>query len=354
MAVTLAHNQYSRFVSAKPVLIGLAALLVVAVLVWQGITAGGAPDLAARGLSRTAMVVSVGVLVFREGLEAILVLAAVTAGMARGAQSGALRAVPVGAAAAFLATVATWFAVVAIISHVNAPELAIQAATGLLAIVVLLVVMNWFFHKFYWTGWIANHSSRRRQIMESAETGASGTFWGLALLGFTAIYREGFEVVLFLQDLRLRAGNVIVAEGMVIGLVLTLMVAALTFIAHKKLPYKKMLVVTGVLLGVVLLVMVGESVQEMQQAGWITTTPIGFGLPGWLGLWFSVFPNVQSLGAQALAAALVVGSYVSVPYVRARSPRPVRPEDASHSGEAGVSQRRDLVGRWVECKSEGE
>lgn len=319
MAVTLERSKPIRFPHVRPVLIGLAALLVVAVVAWQAITAGGSPDPDAKGLSRTAMIVSTGVLVFREGLEAVLVLAAVTAGMARGAQRASLRAVPVGAAAAFGATVATWFAVVALIARVNAPALAVQAATGLLAIAVLLVVMNWFFHKFYWTGWIANHSSRRKQIMEAGDTGTAGTFWGLAFLGFTAIYREGFEVVLFLQDLRLRAGSAVVAEGMAIGLVLTLIVAVLTFIAHKKLPYKKMLVVTGVLLGVVLLVMVGESVQEMQQVGWLATTGIGFALPGWMGLWFSVFPNVQSLAAQALAAVIVVGSYVSVPLVRGRS-----------------------------------
>ena len=319
MAVTLQHNKPVLFPHVRPILISLAALLVVAVMAWQAITAGGNPTPDAKGLSHTAMIVSTGVLVFREGLEAVLVLAAVTAGMARGTQRASLRAVPVGAAAAFGATVVTWFAVVALIARVNAPTLAVQAATGLLAIVVLLVVMNWFFHKFYWTGWIANHSSRRKQIMEAGDTGTSGTFWGLAFLGFTAIYREGFEVVLFLQNLRLRAGSAVVVEGMAIGLVLTLIVAVLTFIAHKKLPYKKMLVVTGVLLGVVLLVMVGESVQEMQQAGWLATTGIGFALPGWAGLWFSVFPNVQSLAAQALAAAIVIGSYVSVPLVRGRS-----------------------------------
>ncbi len=207
--------------------------------------------------------------------------------------------------------------VVAIISHVNAPEMAIQAATGLLAIVVLLVVMNWFFHKLYWTGWIANHSNRRKRIMETTADSRAATFLGLALLGFTAIYREGFEVVLFLQDLRLKAGNFLILEGAGLGLVLTLIVAALTFTGNKFLPYKKMLIVTGGLLGVVLLVMVGESVQEMQQAGWLATTPVNLPVPGWMGLWFSIFPNVQSLAAQAGAAALVIGSYVLVPYVSA-------------------------------------
>jgi len=322
MAFTLNDNSQSHFPYARPILLGLAALLIVGALIWQAVTAGGSPDPTSQGLSPAAMTLSTGILVFREGLEAILVLAAVTAGMARGKQQDYLRAVPVGGAAAFLATIVTWFAVVAIISHVNAPELDIQAATGLLAIVVLLVVMNWFFHKIYWTGWIANHSNRRKQIMEVADESSSRTFLGLALLGFTAIYREGFEIVLFLQNLRLQAGSAIIFKGAAIGLGLTLMVAALTFIGHKKLPYKKMLVVTGVLLGVVLLVMVGESVQEMQQAGWMGTTSIGIQLPAWLGLWFSVFPNVQSLAAQALAALLVIGSYVLVPLVRGAQSKP--------------------------------
>ncbi len=327
----------------RPILLGLAALLVVGVLVWQAVTAHGNPDPTVKGLSPAAMVLSTGILVFREGLEAILVLAAVTAGMARGRQRDALRAVPVGASAALLASVATWFLVVAIIAHVNAPELDIQAATGLLAIVVLLVVMNWFFHKVYWTGWIAHHSNRRKQLMAAAETAGSGTFLGLALLGFTAIYREGFEVVLFLQDLRLRAGSGVVFRGMLIGLALTAMVAGLTFLAHRKLPYKKMLVVTGVLLGVVLLVMVGESVQEMQQAGWLATTTIGLRVPDWMGLWFSVFPNVQSLAAQALAALLVVGSYVSAPLVRAARSRGAAPEDTSRAVKA--TRRASQPGR---------
>lgn len=321
MAVTLERaeekSQKKAVPYVRPALIILAVLLVVGVLVWQALTAGGTPDPTAKGLSPAAMVLSTGVLVFREGLEAILVLAAVTAGMTRGKQKDYLRAIPVGAFAAFLATVATWFVVVAIISHVNAPEMAIQAATGLLAIVVLLVVMNWFFHKLYWTGWIANHSNRRKRLMETATDSRSATFLGLALLGFTAIYREGFEIVLFLQDLRLKAGNALILEGAGMGLALTLIVAALTFTGNKYLPYKKMLIVTGGMLGVVLLVMVGESVQEMQQARWLTITPVNLRVPGWLGLWFSIFPNVQSLTAQVGAAVLVIGSYLLVPYVSA-------------------------------------
>jgi high-affinity iron transporter len=309
----------------------LGAVLVVAVFVWQAITAGGAPDPTSKGLSPAAMILSTGILVFREGLEAILVLVAITAGMARGEQKDYVRAVPLGALAAFFATIVTWFVAIAIIAKVNAPELDIQAATGLLAIVVLLVVMNWFFHKVYWAGWIAHHSNRKKKLLQAAtETGAR-PFWGLALLGFTAIYREGFEIVLFLQNLRLRAGDALVLKGTAIGLALTLIVAGLTFLAHKRLPYKKMLVATGVLLGMVLLVMVGESIQEMQQAGWIATTSIGVHFPEWWGLWFSLFPNVQSLAAQGVAALIVIGSYVSVQYFRPR--RATEPAEENSKAE---------------------
>ncbi len=98
--------------------------------------------------------------------------------------------------------------------------------------------------------------------------------------------------------------------GVLIGLGLTGIVAVLTFAAQRHLPYKKMLILTGVLLAGVLVVMVGESVQELQQAGWISTTSVGISIPDWIGVWFATFPNLEGLSAQLLAAVLVLGSYV--------------------------------------------
>ncbi len=298
----------------KTAAIALGALAVLAVFVWQAIVAHGAPDVGGKDLSHAGLVMRCGVLVFREGLEAILVLSAVTAGVARAQRRDFTRAVPLGGVAAFLASLATWFIVVAVISQVNAPALDVQAGTGLLAIVVLLVVMNWFFHKVYWTGWITNLNEQRQKVMQAANSTTARTFLGLVLVGFTAVYREGFEIVLFLQDLRLKAGNGVILQGTAIGLGLTLIVAALTFLGHRKLPYKKMLVLTGYMLGLVLLVMVGEEAQEMQLAGWLHTTRLPLPIPDWMGMWFAVFPTVQTLAAQAIAASLVLGSYLWVSY----------------------------------------
>jgi len=314
----------------KAALVGAGALVVIGALVWQALAAHGTPDPAAHGLSRSAMAISSGILVFREGLEAILVLAAVIAGLAR-YKSDYWPPVLLGIGVALAATVATWFIAVAVLSSVNAPELDIQAATGLVAVFVLLVVMNWFFHKLYWAGWISHHFRRRKRLFEDSNATSSRITLGLALLGFTAVYREGFEVVLFLQNLRLQAGSGIVLGGAGIGLVLTGIVAALTFTAHRRLPYKKMLVLTGVLLAGVLLVMVGESVQEMQLAGWLSTHPIPLSIPDWMGVWFATFPTLEGLVSQALAAAILLGSYF---WVRSRVPKAANGDLATPGYEA--------------------
>ena len=112
-----------------------------------------------------------------------------------------------------------------------------------------------------------------------------------------------------------------VLEGLAIGLALTTAVGVVTFVAQRRLPYRRMLVFTGILLGFVLIVMVGESAQELQLAGWISTTPIGVSFPGFLGLWLAVFPTVETLVAQALAAVLVLSSYFVAEELKVRRPR---------------------------------
>src|SRR5437899_12409287 len=293
-----------------------AVACVVAMLIWQAVTAQGAPDPLQPNTSSTVAFLDIGILVFREGLECILVLAAITASMT-GPKREHRRPVAFGAAFAFVGTLITWCIAVRIVGSLsdNMSALDLQAATGLLAIVVLLVIMNWFFHKIYWGGWIRAHNRRRKALLENARTAeiSQGRLWfGLVLLGFTSLYREGFEVVLFLQSYHLRLGGAVVMKGALLGIVLTGMVAVLTFVLQQRLPYRKMLITTGILLGVVLLVMVGEQAQEMQLAHWISTPPINplkNYMPPWMGLWFAVFPTVETLVAQFIAAVLVVGSY---------------------------------------------
>ncbi|MCE0496895.1 MAG: FTR1 family protein [Methylacidiphilales bacterium] len=298
------------------ILLVLAALPVVAILVWQGLTSHGNPDPTVPNTSYFSAILDISVLVFREGLESILVLAAITASVSRN-QGDRAKPIFLGASTGFFATLVTWFFVRGIIQDisVNISYLALQALTGLVAVVVLLIVMNWFFHKVYWGGWIIAHNRRKKELLESAEAGKPPglVFWGLVLLGLTSVYREGFEVVLFLQSYYLKLGGWTVLYGSLFGLGLTLIVGALTFVAHRRLPYRKMLIFTGIMLGVVLLVMVGEEINEMQAANWLSTTNIPSlapYMPDWTGVWFSLFPNWETILAQVLSVVLVVGSYL--------------------------------------------
>jgi len=279
-------------------------------VVWQG-----SPDPTQPNTSPTAAFLDIGVLVFREGLECILVLAAITASMT-GRNQPHRRPVAMGAGIALVATLITWFIAVRIVGQLSEsiPALALQAATGLLAVIVLLVITNWFFHKIYWGGWIRAHNRRRKALLANcaAEITRARLQWGLILLGFTSLYREGFEVVLFLQSYNLRLGGDVVLRGAALGITLSAIVAVLTFFLQLRLQHRKMLITTGILLGVVLLVMVGEQAQEMQLAHWIPATEISWlqnRVPAWVSMWFAVFPTYETMVAQLLAALLVVGSY---------------------------------------------
>jgi high-affinity iron transporter len=199
----------------------------------------------------------------------------------------------------------------------------LEAIVGLVAIGVLLLVLNWFFHKVYWTEWIAGHRKRGKALAGAAAGGAvaGATVLGLYVLGFTSVFREGFETVLFLQALQLEAGTPIVLAGVSLGLVMVAGVGTLTFKLEQKLPYKKMLIVTGVLIALVLVVLVGNTARTLQGVGWLSITPIDIEFPLWMGTWLGIFPTVETIGAQVAALLFVIGSYFLAEFVRKRQVR---------------------------------
>ncbi|HEY6758530.1 MAG TPA: FTR1 family protein [Baekduia sp.] len=280
--------------------------------------------------SRGTVVFNAAMIVFREGLEAVLIFAAVTASFV-GANADRKRPVIAGAAVSFAASVATWFVVQAVLNAASPLGPRLEAITGFIAIAVLLVVLNWFVHKVYWTGWIAKHHRRRRKLL-GMEVGFSATF-GLVALGFTSVYREGFEVVLFLQNLELKAGSGVVLEGVLIGLAATAAVGVATFALQRKLPYKKMLIVTGVLIGVVLVVMIGGTALSFQDLGWLPRHQTPFTVPQWMGSWFEMYSTWETLGVQVLAAGFVIGSYYAAERMKVQAPL-ARGEQPARRAEA--------------------
>ena len=246
------------------------------------------------------------IIVFREELEAVLILASLLGSLKLASQRQFRRPLWLGVWSALVASAVTFLVLRgALLAFAQFGE-QLEAVVSLVAIAVLLLITNWFFHDSYWTDWMAGFHKQKARVL-----GASvGQFAGLALLGFTSVYREGFETALFSQALVLEAGTMSVLAGTALGLAGTFAVGFVVFKVQTRLPYKKMLVVTAVMLGGVLLVMVGNTAHALQVVGWLPTHPLRFAeFSYWAGLWFGLYATWEGLALQTAFGVFVVGSY---------------------------------------------
>lgn len=266
-----------------------------------------------------AITTNAAVIVFREGLEAVLILASLMGSLKMDGQQYR-KPLWIGTALALLATVLTWSLARSVLLSLARYGETLEAIVSLIAIVVLLLITNWFFHKSYWDNWLAAFHGRKRRLL----SGETGVWVGLISLGFTSVYREGFETVLFLQALVLDGGNRVVLAGVAVGLLLTGVIGFLTFRFQSRLPHKKMLIVTGIMIGVVLLIMVGKTTYVLQLLGWLPAHTMGIALPYWTGMWFGIYATWEGLVFQLLAAAIVIGSYLLAEGMKKRNRKPAR------------------------------
>ncbi len=281
------------------------------------------------------MITNTAIIVFREGLEAVLILAALMASF-KGAQRRLRRPMWLGVGAALVASAATWVVAQTILTGLARYGEKLSAVVGLVAIGMLLVILNWFFHKTYWTGHLAGLHGRKQAMLTTGGV-AFAQLAALATLGFTSVYREGFETVLFVQALVLATDVATVLTGVLIGIAATALVGVAVFRLERKLPHRRMLILTGATVTWVLIVMVGTTVQIMQTVGWVPVTPIsGLRTPYWSGLWFGLYPTWEGILLQLGALVFVIGSYLAAETLRKRrrnrmfrrgtalSPEPVR------------------------------
>jgi high-affinity iron transporter len=286
-------------------------------------------------ISHTTIVVNAAIIVFREGLEAVLILAAITASFV-GAKRHLRRPVFIGALAGLGATALTWVIAQMLLHLLSNGGLELQAVTGVIAIGVLLLVTNWFFHRVYWSEWISRFNRRRKAIERWDRLGfISGQALGFVLLGLSSVYREGLETVLFLQAMQASAGTATTALGAGIGLGATLIVGGVTFKMQRKLPFKRMLILTGVLIALVLAVMVGTTMHNLQGIGWLASTPTSFHVPLSWSIWLGVYPTWEGIGAQLGALVFVLGSYFAAREIQVKRPQ----RQARRTGAHGAMGR---------------
>jgi high-affinity iron transporter len=246
------------------------------------------------GLSPTAAVIGAIFIVAREGLEAVVILAALLAGLRGAENAGIHRRIGAGAWLALGATALIFAASRTLLQGLSHYGETLEAVISVVAVIVLLIVTNWVFHKYYWTGW----NARLRNLSKAAQRQQQTRWESLALIGvgFVTIFREGFETTLFMQSLILEAGMRPVLLGLVFGGLFIGAVGFAVFSIGAKLPYRRMLVITGVLVIFVLFTFVGSTVRLFQTVGWLSVHPVpNLELPTWMGVWLGLYPTWEGL-----------------------------------------------------------
>jgi len=256
--------------------------------------------------------------VMREGLEAVVILAALLAGL-RGVENRRIRVhIGLGAGAALIASALTFVLSRWIIGSFTSYGERLEAVVSVLAVIVLLIVTNWVFHKMYWVDW--NTKLRHLTRAVASDTRTKSTSFAMIGVGFLTIYREGFETVLFLQSLILEAGVRSVLTGLLIGGAAVCACGGAVFVVGMKLPYRKMLVFTGILVITVLVTFLGSTTRLFQTSGWLSVHPIAWlDFPQWMGTWLGLYPSWEGVLIPPLGFVYVGGAWLYMKWKSARN-----------------------------------
>ncbi len=242
-------------------------------------------------------------ILFREGVEAMLVVAALVAYLRRSGYADKVKVIWSGVAAALLASVATAWALNSLLSTSGTQREIMEGVTMLVAALLMVYVSFWLF---------ARRDAQRWQAFVHQQMGGAltrGSMLSLAFVAFLAVYREGAETLLFYQALfgMAEASFNPIWIGMALAVLSLLLVYALVNLASMRLPLGLFFSVTAALLFVMAFIFVGKGMLELQVGGVISATALT-GVPSvsWLG----VFPSQETLLAQLLLLALLPIAWV--------------------------------------------
>ena len=238
-------------------------------------------------------------LLLREGFEAILIVAALMTFLAKAGAPERRREVARGAWLAVAASLLTWVLVELLLQVTTGGREMIEGGTMLLAAAVLFYVSYWLLSKIEAAKWTAFVRGK----MQSALSSGSGV--ALSAVAFLAVYREGFETILFYKALFTSAGSsgVPVVAGIAVGAVGLVAVYLLINQLGLRVAMKPFFAVTGVMLYYMAFVFAGKGIAALQEAQVIPLTVIE-GAPRIPVL--GIYPTVESLIVQGLLIVLAI------------------------------------------------
>jgi high-affinity iron transporter len=280
-------------------------------------------ELARKGLAAPAVAFGFSFsILFREGVEAVLLIAILLGSLAAGSASNYKRPLALGVGAALAATAVVFALATLVIDVAPLSRELLEAVTALVAVVVLIGVSFWLVSRL--------EHRRRMEFMRArvASAMAAGTTAAFVGLGFTAVFREGFETVLFYQALAL------FAQGLILWVVLGAAAAAVALggVGYailrlgKQLPLKPMLITGAGILLLLSVAFVGNAVRSLQSADLLAATPVSWPrLPVFLAELTGIHPTSQGLVVQAaLLCVYVLGAVYVFAWQPTRRRRQVR------------------------------
>jgi len=257
------------------------------------------------GLGPTATFVASLTILTREGLEALLLVVAITGVLSRTGHRAALPWVHAGWVSALVAGAATWWAAGRLVEISGARREVIEGVSALFAAAILFYVSYWLVSKIATSRWQAFLAS---QIREAA---SAGRVAALAGLSFIAVYRECFETVLFYQALAAQAGPAgarPIAAGIGAGLLLLAILAALVFRFGRRLPLRAFFAASSGLLYALCIVLAGHGIAALQEAAWLPITIV----PGPRIDWLGVHPTLEGLAVQGALLLAALAAFVKL------------------------------------------
>ena len=266
----------------------------------EGLLERAGEELAAGGLSPLTAFLSALLILLREGLEAILVLAAIIAFVHKTGRRDAMPYIHFGWMAAMVLGAVTWVVSSYLLAISGANREVTEGVTALIAAAMLLYVGYWLHSKSYAQAWNTFIRARVNTAL------GRGTLWAMAGVSFLAVYRELFEIVLFYQTLWVQVGSegqhYVIAGMLAAALLLALMAWAILKYSVR-LPIGPFFTATSGLLALLAVVFAGNGIAALQEAGVIGADAVSFVSIPLLG----IHPTMQGLLAQAVALALTAG-----------------------------------------------
>ena len=244
------------------------------------------------------------IILLREGLEAILIVGALMTFLSKMGAGERKRDIHIGVGAAIGASLLTAVALETIFVLSPAHREALEGGTMVLATVVLFYVSYWLLSKMEVVKW--NHFVKSK-VQDALD---SGSALALASAAFLAVYREGFETVLFYKALFVTGsggGTIAVVAGILAGAVVLVFVYIGINRFGVRLPLKPFFAFTSAFLYYMAFVFAGKGIAELQEGGLIGTTILPWAprIPA-----LGIYPTAESLGAQAVLVFLAIVALV--------------------------------------------